>query len=242
MAEFNRRGVTFEEPVERRSRGSRFGDLGDRLARTFSKLEHPEANGERPGRVEPPVIEESPVAWDAPLPRFPISRQGYDCAAVDEHIAELEEELTELDREIAALRAQPQPGGEVAAEIERIGEQTSAILIAAHEQAKETTHLAQAQADRCIADAAANAIATTAEANRELRELESAKTSLGRERAGLLEDIRGVAAALSQLADDAAERFPAEADGAGPFPGGSAVADQPTIAAHRAETNNVHAE
>lgn len=242
MAEFNRRGVTYEEPVERRPRGSRFGDLGDRLARTFSKLDQPRPSAAQPNRRMEPVGDEAVVPWDEPVPRFPIIREGYDPGAVDEHIAELEEELVELDRELAELRARPQASSDVAAEIERIGEQTSAILIAAHEQAKETTHTAQAQADRCIADAASNAIATTAEANRKLRELEGEKASLGRGRAALLEDIRGIADALSQLADDAVERFPPELENGAPMPASAGSADQPTIAAYRVETNNIHPE
>jgi cell division septum initiation protein DivIVA len=149
------------------------------------------------------------------VPRFAITRQGYDCAAVDEHIAELERELVDLDRELAELRARTSSGGEVAAEIQRIGEQTSKILLAAHDEAHETTCRAQEQADRCLADAAANAIAITEGANRKLREMEREKTSLARERSRLLEDIRGVASALSSVADDAADRFPAEPDAVG---------------------------
>jgi cell division septum initiation protein DivIVA len=162
-------------------------------------------------------VEEQPaMPWDEAPTRFPIAHQGYDCASVDQHVADLEQELGELDGELAQLRAQALSRDDVAAEIERIGEQTSAILIAAHDQAEETKRLAQGQAERCVADAAANAIATTSEANRELRELESEKAALGYERERLLEDIRGVAAALSSLADNATERFPPEQQQPGP--------------------------
>jgi hypothetical protein len=219
VADFNRRGITLERPTEPRSRGSRFGELGDRLTRTFSKFDQTQAPSEKQAQVDHSIDVERAVRWDEPLPRFPITRQGYDCAAVDEHVAELEQELNDLDRELAQLRVQAPSKGEVAAEMERIGEQTSAILIAAHEQAKETTRLAQAQADRCIADAASNAIATNAEAQRQLRELETERTSLGRERERLLEDIRCTAASLSSLADDAAGRFPPSPEDVSPAAG-----------------------
>ena len=39
--------------------------------------------------------------------RFTVVKQGYDCAAVDEHIAELEREMAELDHELADLRGRP---------------------------------------------------------------------------------------------------------------------------------------
>ena len=62
-----------------------------------------------------------------------MARQGYDCVAVDEHVADLERELIELDRELADLRARTPSGRQVEAEIHRIGEQTSTILLAAHD-------------------------------------------------------------------------------------------------------------
>jgi cell division septum initiation protein DivIVA len=230
VAEFDRRGITPDERMNRRSPGSRFGGLGDRVARTFFRYEPTESSQDVNGHVDHWVDGERALPRNEPLPRFPITRQGYDCAAVDAHVAELEQELVELDQELNELRARTPSRGEVAAEIERIGEQTSAILIAAHEQAQETTRLAQAQADRCIADAASNASAITSEANRQLRELESEKASLGFERERLLEDIRTLAAALSSLADDAAERFPPKPQNATPPPAiASKPADEPAI-------------
>ncbi|MBV9050309.1 MAG: DivIVA domain-containing protein, partial [Solirubrobacterales bacterium] len=139
-------------------------------------------------------------------------RQGYDCEAVDEYVSDLEQELIELDRELAELRTRTSSSGEVQAEIERIGEQTSKILLAAHDQAQETTRRAQAEADRCISDAASNAVAITEDANRQLRQLEADKRSIRGERTRLLEDIRNLATALSSLAEDAAGRFPIEPD------------------------------
>ncbi|MBV9422536.1 MAG: DivIVA domain-containing protein [Solirubrobacterales bacterium] len=225
MADFNRRGAVLEEPAERRSR---FGDLGDRLTRTFSpKPDQGRARPKPRAHVDRTLDSPRPVDWDEPMPRFPITRQGYDCAAVDEHVAELEQELMDLDRELADTRARTASKGDVAAEMERIGEQTSAILIAAHEQAKETTRRAKEEADRCIADAASNAVATTADAQRQLRDLETEKLSLGRERDRLVEDIRSIAASLTSLADGAADRYQPSPDHVGPM---TAAASQPAPA------------
>ena len=211
MKAFEKPGATFEEPAKRRPQSSLLGDLGDRLARTFSVSEREDTPGKPDGNGEHPLPDgRPPRATPVTAPRFSIVRQGYDCTAVDDYLGELEQELIELDRELAELQARTPSGTKVAAEIERIGEQTSTILLAAHDQAQQTTSRAQAEADRCIADAASNAIAITEDANRQLRQLEADKNSLRAERARLLDDIRGLATTLSSLAADAADRFPSE--------------------------------
>ncbi len=143
--------------------------------------------------------------WDLVPPRFPVVRRGYDRDAVDEYIAELERELDDL-------RAGREASGAVTAEIERIGEQTVAILRVAHEQASDTTRRAQEEADRCLSAAASNAVAITEEAKAQLRQLDAETDAIWRERARLLEDVRQVAASLSTLAEDALERLPGESD------------------------------
>jgi vacuolar-type H+-ATPase subunit H len=150
---------------------------------------------------------------------FPVGRLGYNRAAVDARIAALESELAEL-------RAMP-PQPSISEEIERLGEQTASILVVAHDQAnqttqaaeqkaKEMTRLAQEQADRCIADAASNAVAITEKAKRELGELDEETDSVWRERTRLLEDARTVGTALITLAAEAAARFPAEGKSVAP--------------------------
>jgi hypothetical protein len=152
---------------------------------------------------------------------FPVGRLGYNRAAVDARIADLEAELAEL-------RAMP-PQPSITEEIERLGEQTASILVVAHDQAHQTTQaaeqkatetrrLAQEQADRCIADAASNAVAITEKAKRELRELDEETDSVWRERTRLLEDARTVGGALISLADESAARFPPEGKSATPPP------------------------
>lgn len=148
------------------------------------------------------TTELAPV-FDQVLPRFPIARQGYDCSTVDEYVADLERELGELDGELAALRTAVPSSREAAAEIERLGKQTSGILLAAHDGAQEITRVAQEQADRCLADAAANALAITSEANQQVADLQREVGSLCDERDRILTEVRKSATALKRLAGDA---------------------------------------
>lgn len=189
-----------------RSRGSRWGGLSDRLVKVFTVPE--------PDESEPPVLDpggetteydvmaEEADAASATPGRFPVGPFGYSRAAVDQYVGELERELEDL------RRAQPEPPVSINEEIERLGEQTASILVVAHDQANETTRRAQEQADRCIADAAANAVAITAKAKQQLRELDSETDVVWQERQRLIEDVRGTAAALVALAQEATERFP----------------------------------
>jgi cell division septum initiation protein DivIVA len=156
-----------------------------------------------------PIEEQQAPSQNAPSPeppsRFPAAPLGYNRAAVDEHIFGLERELSEL-------RAARQPAISITEELERIGEQTASILVVAHDQAHETTRLAREQAEQCVADAAANAVAITSEAKERLTELDSETDAVWRERERLLDDVRIVSAALSSLADEASVRFPAAAE------------------------------
>ena len=138
---------------------------------------------------------------------------------MDEHLATLERELDEL-------RSKREPLGSITDELERIGEQTASILVVAHDQAHETTRLAQEQAERCVADAAANAVAMTEDAKQRLRDLDNETDAIWRERERLLEDVRVVSAALANLADQASDRFPAAE------PATPAAAAFPAVGAH----------
>jgi cell division septum initiation protein DivIVA len=146
------------------------------------------------------------------LPRFALSRHGYDCPSVDEYVAQLEAELAALDQELVELRARTGPGGQVENEIKRIGEQTSTVLIAAHEQREEILRLARAEAERCVADARAEASAVAAQGEERLRELEAQTEAVGRERERLLEDVRTVSAALAAVAESAHDRVPTSSE------------------------------
>ncbi len=206
MSEFERPGATLQGPVKQRPKPNRFANFGDRLARTFGTYER---GADDTHAWDPPddllydEQDEAAPAWDPVGPRYPIARLGYDRDAVDEHVAELEHELAELQKRAPSQEV-------VSAEIERIGEQTSAILTVAHDQAHAMTRQAQEQADRCLADAASNAVMITEDAKRKLREIDTDTDAIWRERARLVEDVRGVAGALASLADGASARFPAE--------------------------------
>ena len=182
-----------------------FTRVGDRIARSFPVGERGVDGQSMIGEAEDPMTSELVPVFDEPLPRFPVARHGYDCAAVDEYVAELEQELAELDSELVALRDAPPSTSETAAEIERLGKQTSGILLAAHDGAQEIARLAQEQADRCIADAAANALAITTEANQQVGDLQNRIASLGRERDRILSDVRQAADALRSIAGDTPE-------------------------------------
>jgi ElaB/YqjD/DUF883 family membrane-anchored ribosome-binding protein len=132
-------------------------------------------------------------------------RSGYDRDAVDAYLNELEQEIDEL-------RANRSSDDAVSTEIKRIGEQAAAILQTAHQQAAETTRKAREEAEKCLSDAAANAISMKDEAKSKLRELDTETDAVWRERSRLIDDARNVATALFSLAEEATERFPSEDD------------------------------
>ena len=211
MSDFERSGMAYDEPVKRRSPGTFFADLGDKLARGFSTLDRPADEEPEWGpyeEPEQPTAIADAVGWEPVGKRFPSALHGYDREAVDVHLGALE-------REIDDLRAQRLPAPDVEAEIERVGEETSAILRVAHEQAAEITRRARAEAEKCVADAAANAVAMTEDAKRSLRQLDSETDAVWAERGRLIEDVRNLATSLFSLAEDAADRFPEDSDRAG---------------------------
>jgi hypothetical protein len=207
-----------EEHEPPRSVGTRLTEFRERVARAFIGLDR--------GRVDQPLLDagsQEPgadtemfdVLGEVPArtedTRFPLGALGYNRAAVDARVAELEKEIEDL-------RGYEEPAISITEEIERLGEQTASILVVAHDQAHETTRLAQEQADRCIADAATNAVAITEEAKQNLRELDNETDAVWRERARLLEDARTTGLALVALAEEAQERFPAESKTPPPVP------------------------
>jgi hypothetical protein len=223
------RGTSLDEPLKRRSASGRFSDLGDRLARTFGGFDRTRAElppWQDGGDLELPGDEQE--SWEPTGERFPIARQGYDCAAVDAHLAAVERELLEL-------RAKAPSDSSVSVAIDRLGEQTAAILRVAHDQAQEITRRAHAEADRCLTDAAANALQMTEDASRKLRQVDAETDSVWRERERLIDDLRGVAEALVTLAEDAERRFPPESAKANPAPAAAPPAPAPgSVAAYRA--------
>lgn len=202
MSEFDSPGATLERPAKRRSA---FAEFGDRIARSLTNLERPKAQPPvwAPSGEDPPVDEQQTAQWEELQPPFPIVRHGYEPSAVDDYVAELEQELEQLRGDRSTERA-------IAQEIDRIGEQTAAILRVAHDKAGDVTREAQEQADKMLSDAAASALAITERATQQLRELDSETDSIWHERGRLIDDVRSVATALFTLAEEAVERYPDE--------------------------------
>ncbi|HTX30777.1 MAG TPA: DivIVA domain-containing protein [Solirubrobacteraceae bacterium] len=167
----------------------------------FKPVRAPEPDDQATERWLAFAREAEPGPADDVLPRFPIVRQGYDCPAVDEYITELERELAEADRELAEVRIYRRPADEVNQELKRIGEQTSAVLIAAHEQRDEILRTAREEANRSVSEAAAHATTLVSDAQTQVRRLETQSQATRLERDRLLADVRRVSAALAALAD-----------------------------------------
>src|SRR5690349_20237827 len=209
MSELNRPGTTVDRPKQRKQPSSRLADLGDRIARTFTPTPTPGSTPSAPWDVATEahyaVTDDVEERWDDDASPFPVVRSGYDRDAVDAYLNELEQEIDEL-------RAKRNSDDAVSTEIKRIGEQAAAILQTAHQQAAETTRKAREEAEKCLSDAAANAISMKDEAKSKLRELDTETDAVWRERSRLIEDVRSVATTLFSLAEEATERFPSEDD------------------------------
>jgi hypothetical protein len=188
----------------KRTAAERFAHLSDKLSRS---LPHP-VKAETAEPVTAPEYDETAqdTAWYEVVPRFPIVKSGYDPGAVDAHIAGLEDELDELEQAFDELRLRGPGHDEVEAELKRIGEQTSGILLAAHERARETQRQAQEQADRCLSDAAARALEITEEASRKREVIERETRQLSDQRTRLLADMEALAGTIANVARQASER------------------------------------
>jgi len=145
--------------------------------------------------------------------RFPWSLRGYRRSAVDQHIAELEMEVSELDCELIELRAAQTLREEVANEMRRIGEETAGVLIEAHDRRDAITRAAQDEAQRLVGDATAAATAITAESEARVRELEEQREEVHRERDRLLETALAASTAIADAVHAAHRQVPAIATG-----------------------------
>ena len=214
MTSYDNRPQTFLGANKPGPRRVNLGPVGQRIASVFRPADEPDPRPEarRVARWSPEEDEPAPDELPA---RFPVARNGYDRVAVDRHVAdldqhvvELERELNEVDRELAELRSRALSTDDVATEIRRIGEQTSEVLITAHEQRGEILRVAREEADRCVAEAQARARSIRVDGEARLRGLAAENEAALSERERLLGDLRGVSAALAGVVDAAEGRIP----------------------------------
>lgn len=191
---------------------------------------------EEPAAVEPTVAEDPPTSEEAVGPRrsdtdtwsaaiigaptdpppqvhgdFPMVFRGYDRDAVEAHLAALEVEVIEL-------HATRSPQAAVKRELDRVGEETAAILKGAHEAADDIAKRSRKRADERVDQADREAERIRAEAEAHVRRLDSDTDEIWAERRKLLEDARAMGEALIRVADQALERFPPAEDGSAPKP------------------------
>ena len=151
---------------------------------------------------------------------FPIVFRGYDRDAVEAHLAALEEEVIEL-------HATRSPQAAVKRELDRVGEETAAILKGAHAAADDIAKRSRTRADERVAQAEREADRLRAEAEVHVRRLDSDTDEIWAERRKLLEDARAMGEALIRTADEALQRFPPAEDGTAPRPGEAKAAAKP---------------
>lgn len=145
-------------------------------------------------------------------PHFKLRPWGYDRHQVDAFVARTAERLD------AALAAGT-PDGAVRQALDRLGDETSAVLQRAHQIAEEVTARSRAEADdrRSQAEQEAAAIHQAAEAR--VADLDAELEMLWQERQRLINDIDRISEQLRALVTDADARFPEETEPQQPEPG-----------------------
>ncbi len=144
---------------------------------------------------------------DDPVPAvadvdFPVALRGYDRLAVDAYVRR-------TSQLVAELQATHSPEAAVRRALERVGEEVSDILKRAHDTASQITTQSRSDAEDRLETARQNAAEITAGAERRLRELDVETDRIWSERHRIVEDAQALARQLLELAQSAAERFPA---------------------------------
>jgi DivIVA domain-containing protein len=187
--------------------------------------DHNEAAGEHAliQEIAEPLatLPDDPVAIAADV-RFPSALRGYDRIAVDAYV----KRTTQL---VAELQATHSPEAAVRRALERVGEQVAGILQRAHEAAEKITERSRAEAEQRLELARREASELTAEGERRVSDLDAETDSLWAERRRIITDLRMLATNLTELAESALERFPAD-DSADPAAPGEIVAPDKTAA------------
>jgi vacuolar-type H+-ATPase subunit H len=144
---------------------------------------------------------------DDPVPAvadvdFPVALRGYDRLAVDAYVRR-------TSQLVAELQATHSPEAAVRRALERVGEAVSDILKRAHDTASQITAHSRSEAEDRLDAAREEASEITAGAERRLRELDAETDRIWAERHRIVEDAQQLARQLLELAQSAAERFPA---------------------------------
>jgi len=174
-----------------------------------------------------------PTSDDASLQEVAFSTvlMGYDRLQVDAYVERVREY-------VAASESHHTTEGAVQEALERVGEETSAVLQRANEVARDITARSQAESDSRLRKADVQARSMVAAAENQARELDGEIRGLWEERARLLGDMRRIAEQLVKLAEAADQRFPEDdrpatgrSAAAAPVPTPGATAAMPAIAA-----------
>jgi ElaB/YqjD/DUF883 family membrane-anchored ribosome-binding protein len=138
-------------------------------------------------------------------PPFPLVLRGYDRRAVDDYLQMTNAKLAEYEAlELPSVAVQEALG--------RVADDTGGILKEAHETADGVMTRARDEAERLVREAREEADRTIASANARARQIAIDTDALWQERMRLIDDAHAVATQLTELADTAAARFPAEED------------------------------
>jgi hypothetical protein len=164
-------------------------------------------------------LPDDPLAVAPSSVDFPIALRGYDRIAVDAYV----ERTAQLVAELQATRS---PEAAVRRALERVGEEISGILQRAHDTADEITVRSRSEAEERLETARHEATELTAAAARQVRDLDAETERIWAERHSIVTDAQALAGRLTDLAESALGRFPADggevdcADSVGSSPGG----------------------
>jgi DivIVA domain-containing protein len=165
---------------------------------------------------QPPPVRENELA-ELRQPGFPVALRGYDRDAVDAYVER-------VNRIIADLQIGRSPQSAIRHALDQVGEETRGILERAHDTADEINARSRAQASERLQRAEREAAEAIDAAEARVRVLDADADDVWRERKRLIDDVNRVAAELSELADAANRRFPAET----PESSADTVAIEPT--------------
>lgn len=145
---------------------------------------------------------------DDPLPigadvEFPVVMRGYDRNAVDDYVRR-------TSQLVAELQATRSPEAAIRRALERVGEEVSGILQRAHESAERITVHSRTESEERMERARAEAHELTGDAERRVAELDAETDAIWAERRRIVSDVNALASQLTELAESALERFPAE--------------------------------